>query len=297
MDHRTISAEDSRAQAISTVQTRRGKASFNRVTARQSGKVVLPRDLQRSLRREPGGLTPAATLLLVGTVLLLSISALIVFRSSGGGDAPPPPLSASSSSPTATAPATTEPTTAARPTQVPTATQSPRSTGTVSSARAATATRAAASATTQRPLVTNGGCAMVLPPGFREETPQGGYYPALDQTGFAALDSFNTEGGQRMPEVLAQAFVGSTLSRVIQGYQQVGVQPSGDGYRIDYVATVGGQPGRGSVYFKTFGPIACGATLFTLDSSSLPFATTLDLMILSLQVAPASRPGTATPTR
>lgn len=138
---------------------------------------------------------------------------------------------------------------------------------------------------------------MILPTGFGEETPQGGYYPALDQTGFAALDSFNTEGGQRTPEVLAQAFASSTLSQVIQGYQQTGAQQSGDGYRIDYVATVGGQPGRGSLYFKTFGTVACGATLFTLDRSSLPFATTLDLMILSLQVAPSPRPGTATPTR
>jgi len=163
--------------------------------------------------------------------------------------------------------------------------------------RAATATRAAASATPQRPLVTNGGCAIVLPLGFREETPQGGYFPALDQSGFAALDSFNTEGGQRTPETLAQAFATSTLSRVIQGYRQVGAERSGDGYRIDYVATVGGQPGRGSLYLKTFGTVACGATLFTLDSSRLPFATTLDLMILSLQVVPTSRPGTATPTR
>ena len=163
--------------------------------------------------------------------------------------------------------------------------------------RAATVTRAAASATPQRSLVTNGGCAIVLPSGFQEETPQGGYYPALDQTGFAALDSFNTEGGQRSPETLAQAFASGTLSQVIQGYRQTGVQQSGDGYRIDYVATVGGKPGRGSLYFKTFGTIACGATLFTLDNSSLPFATTLDLMILSLQVAPVSQPGTATPTR
>ncbi len=138
---------------------------------------------------------------------------------------------------------------------------------------------------------------MVLPPGFREETPQGGYYPATDQTGFTALDVFNTENGTRTPEELAQRFATTTLSQVIQGYRQTSAERTGDGYRIDYAATVGGQPGRGSLYFKSFGTLACGATLFTLDRSSLPFASTLEVMILSLQAAPATRPGTATPTR
>jgi len=257
---------------------------------------VLPRNLRRSLRREPSGLTPQATLLLAGTVVLLLISGIIIFRSSRDTASPPPPP-VIVATPTAIAVAADEPTVTPRPTPAPTATQTPRPTVAARVTAAATVTRAAASATPQRPLVTNGGCAIVLPSGFREETPQGGYYPALDQTGFAALDSFNTENGQRTTEVLAQAFAGSTLSRVIQGYRQVGAERTGDGYRIDYVATVGGQPGRGSLYFKTFGTVACGATLFTLDSSSLPFATTLDLLILSLQVAPASRPGTATPTR
>jgi hypothetical protein len=235
-------------------------------------------------------------MLLAGTVLLLLISGIIIFRSSRGAASPPPPPSVAST-PTAVAVAIDEPTMTPRPTLTPTATQAPRPTVAATTARAATTTRAAASATPQRPLVTNGGCAIALPPGFREETPQGGYYPALDQGGFAALDSFNTEGGQRTSEDLAQAFASGTLSRVIQGYRQVGAEKSGDGYRIDYVATANGQPGRGSLYFKTFGAVACGATLFTLDNSRLSFATTLDLMILSLQVAPAPRPGTATPTR
>ena len=259
---------------------------------------MLPRDLRRSLRREPSGLTPQATLLLVGTVLLLLISGIIIFRSSRGTTPLPPPSPAAAiSTPTANIVAVEEPTATPRPTPSPTATQTPRPTVVAATTLAATVTRAATRATPQRTLVTNGNCALALPPGFREETPQGGYYPALDQTGFAALDSFNTEGGQRTPEALAQAFATSTLSQVIQGYRQVGAERSGDGYRIDYVATVGGQPGRGSLYFKTFGTVACGATLFTLDNSGLPFAPTLDLMILSLQVAPASRPATATPTR
>lgn len=243
-------------------------------------------------------MTLQAALLLAGTVLLLLISGIIIFRSSRGTVAsplPPPPTAVVT--PTALVAVADEPTMTPHPTPAPTTTQTPRPTVVAATTRAVTVTRAAASATPQLPLVTNGGCATVLPPGFREETPQGGYYPAIDQSGFAALDSFNTAGGQRTPEALAQAFATSTLSKVIQGYRQVGAGQSGDGYRIDYVATAEGQPGRGSLYFKTFGTVACGATVFTLDSSRLPFASTLDLMILSLQVAPASQTGTPTPTR
>ena len=263
---------------------------------------MLPRELQRSLRQEPEGLTAKALALFAGAaILLLTSIAIVVFgRGSAPGpvaSAPPPTatvVAALDATPTAapetpTPPPTQPPSpfTPTRPAPTPTTTPTPRP---------ATAT-ATAGATPQLPLVVQGGCAASLPPGFGEETPQGGYYPALDQSGFAALDSFDTANGQRTPEEIAQVFATTVLSKVIQNYQQTGAERAGDGYRVDYTATVGSKTGRGSFYIKQFGPVACGATLYTLDGSSLPFATSYNLMVVSLKPAPSPRPGTATPVR
>jgi hypothetical protein len=269
---------------------------------------VLPRELQRSLRQEPAGLTPKAAALFVGALLLVlaSIAILVLgLRRSGTAEVGASPPVATSVAVIAALP-TAEPDT---PTPPPPTPRPPTATPT----RAATATprpptaepptatvpvaTAPAVATPQQPIVVHGACAVALPDGFAEETPQGGYYPARDRSGFAALDAFDTANGQRTPEELAQGFATTVLSQVIQNYRQTGAERAGDGYRIDYTATAGGRPGRGSFYLKEFGGAACGATIFTTNDSRLPFATSFNLMVVSLQLAPSPRPGTATPTR
>ena len=233
-------------------------------------------------------------MLIVGTVVLLLVSGGIVIWGSRSQPAPPPPLTSPNISagtaatpqpPTATA--TQPPTPSPTQTMTPTARPTQNSAATVTAAiprPSSTATRAAASATPSRPLVANGPCAVALPSGFGEERSGGGYYPATDQTGFAALDQFNTEGGARGAEALARGFVTANLTRVLQNVRQTGAEQTADGgYRIDFTASVGGQPGRGSVYVRAFDTVACGTTLFLLDRSPLPFATTREVMILSLQ--------------
>lgn len=233
-------------------------------------------------------MTRQAIVLFVGTALLLLVSGGIILWGSRGNAAAPAtttPTRAIAVAATATAPAATE-TPAPQPTATkpitPTTRLATSGTATASPRTAATATRAA-SATPGRPLVANGPCTMALPTGFAEERPGGGYYPASDQTGFAALDQFSTENGARSAESLAQGFLTTNLGKVLQGVQQTGAEGTADGgYRIDFTATVGGQPGRGSTYVRPFGTVACGATLFLLDRSTLPFATTREVMILSV---------------
>jgi hypothetical protein len=266
--------------------------------------TVQPRELLRSIRHEPAGLTPKVVALFAGALLLIVASVAIIgfgLRRPGAAQtAATPPLAPSMT--VAAAVPTVQPETATPPpTQSPPTATPTRAATATATARPPTATppagTVAAGATPQQPLVIHGACAMSLLAGFREETPQGGYYPANDQTGFAALDEFDTANGQRTPEQLAQGFATTVLSRVIQNYQQTGTERAGDGYRIDYTATANGQPGKGSFYLKEFGSVACGATLFTTNTSSLPFATSFNLMVVSLKPAPAPRPGTATPTR
>ncbi len=241
-------------------------------------------------RRVPIELTPRVALLVGGAIVLLLASLAIVIW---GVRRPTTPAVAAAPTPTMIVPvvAAAEPTaTALAP---PTATVPSMATATprppTATVRPSAAPTARPSATAARPIVSHGGCAVALPVGFGEETPQGGYYPALDRSGFAALDAFDTANGRRTPEELAQDFAATTLNRVIQGYRMTGAEPTGGGYRIDYVATVAGQPGRGSFYLKDFGPLACGATMFVLDASGVSLASAFDLMVLSLTAAPTTR--------
>lgn len=260
---------------------------------------VFARERQRSLRRAPAGMTPQAIMLIIGTVVLLLVSGGIVIWGTRGSTAPPPLTSPNISGGVAATVPPLTPTTTPAPTsgatQVATPATRPAPTGaataaTVATTRPATATRATvattravASATPDRPLVANGPCTLALPSGFVEERPGGGYYPASDQTGFAALDQFATEGSSRTAESLAQGFINVNLTKVLQNVRQTGAEQTDDGYRLDFTASVGGQPGRGSVYVRRFGTVACGATLYLLDRSTIPFATTREVLILSLQ--------------
>ena len=232
-------------------------------------------------------MTRQAALLLLGTVLLLLVSGGIVLWGSREATTPPPPptttniaAGAAATAPPSVAPATTPPTaTATTP-----ATATVRAAATVANTTrpaSATATRAA-SATPTRPLVANGLCTLGLPSGFAEDRPGGGYYPALDKTGFVALDQFSTEGGTRTPDELATRFTTATLALTLQNLRQTGAESVAGGYRVDFTASVGGQPGRGSVFVRASGSVACGATVYLLDSSPLPFVTIREDVILSV---------------
>ena len=133
---------------------------------------------------------------------------------------------------------------------------------------------------------------MGLPIGYEADPAQVGYFPALDRTGFVALDSF--AGAAQTPATLAQTFADSTLSRVLTDYQQTGATDLGDRYRIDYRATANGKPGQGSFQVRVFGSIGCGVTVFALDGATGSLAATFDLLVRSLAVQ-APRTATATP--
>jgi hypothetical protein len=128
-----------------------------------------------------------------------------------------------------------------------------------------------------------GGCAVALPPGFTEERPGGGYFPADDQTGFVGLDPFATNGGQRSTSDLAQGYIEGTLKLALQDVRQTGSIRTDDSSRIEYTASAGGKVGRGVVVVRRNGDIACGVTLFALEDSPIAFNETLDYLLSSLQ--------------
>ncbi len=234
-------------------------------------------------------------LLLLGAALLLMASVAIVTGALRG--TPPPSMSANATVPALTATpravalasATARGAAPTRPAPTPAS-----ATRTVASPNPRATVPRATAATPTLPTVANGGCAMSLPDGYESDPAQLGYYPARDRTGFVALDSF--AGVDQTPALLAQTFVGSTLTRVLTDYQQTGATDLGDRYRIDYRATSGGQAGRGSTQVRIFGGIGCGVTVFALDSATVTLATTFDLLVRTLGPVQMPRTGTATTT-
>ena len=235
-------------------------------------------------------------LLLLGAALLLMASVAIVTGALRG--TPPPPVSTNATVPalTATPRATTAPASATARGAAPTrpAPTPASATRTVAFPNPRATVPRATAATPTLPIVANGGCAMSLPDGYESDPAQLGYYPARDRTGFVALDSF--AGVDQTPALLAQTFVGSTLTRVLSDYQQTGATDLGGRYRIDYRATSGGQAGRGSTQVQVFGSIGCGVTVFALDAAVGPLATTFDLLVRTLVPVQVPRTGTATAT-
>ena len=242
-------------------------------------------------------------LLFIGAILLLGVSVAIVSGALRGPTAPP--VSANTTVLASTAPpspspaatraiATTSTIAAARPPITPASTVSAVGTRTATLASPQATAPRATSTTAPLPTVANGGCAMSLPGGYEADPTQTGYFPALDRTGFVALDAF--AGADQTPATLAEAFASGTLSRVLTDYQQTGTTDLGDRYRIDYRATSNGQSGRGSTQVQLFGGIGCGVTVFALDGATGPLAATFDLLVRSLGPVQAPRTGTDTTT-
>lgn len=235
-------------------------------------------------------------LLLLGAALLLMASVAIVTGALRG--TPPPPVSTNATVPalTATPRATTAPASATARGAAPTrpAPTPASATRTVAFLNPRATVPRVASATSDHRTVANGPCVMGLPLGYEADPAQAGYFPALDRTGFVALDSF--AGADQTPATLAQTFASVILSRVLTDYQQTGATDLGDRYRIDYRATSGGQAGRGSTQVQVFGSIGCGVTVFALDAAVGPLATTFDLLVRTLVPVQVPRTGTATAT-
>jgi hypothetical protein len=136
---------------------------------------------------------------------------------------------------------------------------------------------------------------MTIPTGFAEDSPGSGYFPAHDGSGFVALDAPDTAGGANTFDQ-ALATVLASLATVLPGYQETNVTRSPGALRVDFVATVDSGPGRGAAYFKEFGPIVCGGTLFLADGSAVPFDATVQALVASLQAVKGAQPRpTATP--
>ena len=141
-------------------------------------------------------------------------------------------------------------------------------------------------------LVTSGACRMTLPEGFAEEQAGGGYYPATDRSGFAALDWPNA------PSVSgALPLVRANLAQLLADFEQTGLDEQATSARFTFTGTAEGRPGRGTAYLAAFDRSICVATLYLVDDSPIPYEPTLATLISSLEAIdpPPPRP-TVTPT-
>ena len=130
-----------------------------------------------------------------------------------------------------------------------------------------------------------GGVREMLHDRLRKRAVVGGYFPADDKTGFVALDSFDTNGGQRSTSDLIQGYAEGTLNRALRDFRQTATIRTDDSSRIEYTASAEGKAGRGVVVVRRIGDFACGVTLFALEGSPIAFDQTLDYLLSSLQLA------------
>ena len=139
--------------------------------------------------------------------------------------------------------------------------------------------------------VTSGACRAVLPEGFVEERAGGGYYPAADRSGFAALDWPDAPSVSR-----ALPLVRANLARLLADFEQSGLDEQPTTARFSFTGRAEGRPGKGTVHLAAFGSSICVVTLYLVDSSAIPFEPTLATLVSSLEAIdpPPPRP-TATP--
>jgi hypothetical protein len=224
--------------------------------------------------------TAKTRVLFAGAALLLVASLVIAVLGVGHFSAAAP-----TASPTV-APMALAPTPTETATPEPTTTTAPTATATTSKPTP-----------TPRPAVTAAnGCAFVLPPGFTEDRGAIGYYPADDHTGFVALDALTGGSDQIKMTDATSRFIANVLARAIGNFKQTGAKQLGDSYRLDFTATaVSGKPGHGTLYVRQFSKVTCGATLYVLNDSPIPYDTLLESLMNSLQPDNANPPGTPAP--
>lgn len=108
-----------------------------------------------------------------------------------------------------------------------------------------------------------GRCRTDLPPFFAEEKPDGGYYPAVDRSGFAALDAHDLPGGAGYDEAVAYAL--DVVRSLVADYAQTASTQVGEGLLVTFTGGVNGLNGHGTVEFRRFDATLCQVTLFILD--------------------------------
>lgn len=158
----------------------------------------------------------------------------------------------------------------------------------------------AAASATARAAATTGTdpdrlCQLAVPAAFAEDTPGSGYFPARDRTGFVAIDAPDRAGGANtFDQALATVLV--NLKALLPGYVETAAIRGQGSLRVEFTAAPDGRAGRGVAYFRDRGPFVCGGTLFLTADSPLPFDSTLQSLIATLDVVKRAKPRpTATP--
>lgn len=181
----------------------------------------------------------------------------------------------------------TAPTAAPTITAVPTLTATPTGTKT----RVSTSTpQPTPSPTPQGQSVQFGACRMTAPVGFIEERAGGGYYPASDRTGFAALD---------WPEAStldsAIQIVRADLRKLFSDFSETALDRQPNSARLSFTGSATNRPGQGAAQIVVAGATGCAATLYLVSGSPIPFDSSFRTMVSTLQAVdpPPARP---TPT-
>lgn len=149
-----------------------------------------------------------------------------------------------------------------------------------------------------------GRCRSDLPPFFTEEKPDGGYYPAVDRSGFAALDAHDLPDGTGYDEAVAYAL--DVIHSLVRDYAQTASTRAGEALVVTFTGGVNGLNGHGTVEFRRFGTTLCQVTLFVLDYTGVDakplvtaFAGRLELVDPTVPrpapTAPFSPPAPPTP--
>ena len=164
--------------------------------------------------------------------------------------------------------------------------------GSLATATGAPAASPAAVVASGGRLVTSGACRTTLPDGFTEEQAGGGYYPATDRSGFAALDWPDAPSVSR-----ALPLVRANLGRLLADFEQTGLDEQATSARLDFTAMAEGRRGKGTMHLAAMGRSICVATLYLVDGSAIPYEPALTTLVSSLEAIdpPPPRP-TPTPT-
>ena len=284
------------------------RPSARRVTANTRSRVILALAAALSVCVTCVMLSALVSALGGGRATPTASRAELAPTSTTTNDAPTPTGAVALAAIPATAPpatATPAPTgTAPLPISTPSPTASPAPSATATPAPTDTpaptapARQVPPTATPARPTVLDpdGQCQLALPAGFTEETPGGGYFPAIDRSGFAALDSPDTRNGAISFDTAAQIVI-TTMKSALQNYQQTDLNKGQGTIQVQFTANSEGRAGRGTIYFRQFGNTVCAATFYLLQGSALPYDATLQGLTTSLRAVTNPRPRpTPTPT-
>ena len=193
-------------------------------------------------------------------------------------------IAAASAAPSvaATATAVPMPTAITRPTAVATAATPPvaAAPGTPATpAAAATTTPAAAAVGPQTIRDARQACELMLPAGFAATSNPGGFASSGGKV-LIVLQSLSA-GSDNGLDDLALPFVGAFIPTVA-GYEQTAVIKVADSLRIDFTGGLP-QPGRGTLYFRQFGPTICVVTYFVADGAGIAYDAVFDALVASLR--------------